>query len=85
MRTAKLHGSPVVASRVGGTPEVVTSPAAGVLMPSNTADGVALAVQALRDNYPSRAATRTFAEQFSWAETTRRKIQLWKDAADRAQ
>lgn len=77
-------GSPVVASRVGGTPEVVTSPAAGVLMPSNTADGVALAVQALRDNYPSRAATRTFAEQFSWAETTRRKIQLWKDAAGKA-
>lgn len=77
---AMACGTPVVASRVGGTPEVVTSPAAGVLMPSNTPEGVAQGVNALRANYPAPGATRAYAEGFSWAETTRWKIQLFAEA-----
>lgn len=73
-------GTPVVASRVGGTPEVVTTPDAGVLMSSITAEGVAEGVRALQANYPAPGATRAYAEQFSWADTTRRKIQLFAEA-----
>ncbi len=77
---AMACGTPVVASRVGGTPEVVTSPAAGVLMPSNTPEGIAQAVRALQADYPAPGTTRAYAEQFSWADTTRRKIKLFEEA-----
>lgn len=74
-------GTPVVASNIWGTPEVVRSNAAGVLMPSNTAHGIVEGVQALRKNYPEHASTRAYAEGFSWTETTRGKIRLLREAA----
>ncbi len=70
-------GTPVVASRVWGTPEVVAAPAAGVLMAERSARGVAEAVNTLRNSYPERAATRRYAEQFSWEATTRGQIDVF--------
>jgi teichuronic acid biosynthesis glycosyltransferase TuaC len=70
-------GTPVVASNVWGTPEVVAAPEAGVLMGERTAAGVAQAVQALRANYPEHAATRRYAEGFSWDSTTEGQIKLF--------
>jgi len=71
-------GTPVVASNVWGTPEVVASPAAGVLMEERTARGVAQAVERLRAHYPEHAATRAYAEGFSWDDTTHRQIALFQ-------
>lgn len=71
-------GTPVVASRVWGTPEVVAAPEAGVLMAERTPQGVADAVNALRANYPERAATRRYAERFSWDDTTAGQIRLFE-------
>ena len=71
-------GTPVVASRVYGTPEVVASPEAGVLMAERTPRGVADAVNALRANYPERAATRRYAERFSWDDTTAGQLRLFE-------
>jgi len=71
-------GTPVVASNVWGTPEVVASPEAGILMKERTAEGIAQAVQALRLNYPDRAATRRYAEGFSWDDTTAGQIALFR-------
>jgi glycosyltransferase involved in cell wall biosynthesis len=71
-------GTPVVASRVWGTPEVVAAPEAGVLMAERTPQGVADAVNALRANYPDRAATRRYAERFSWDDTTAGQLQLFE-------
>ncbi len=71
-------GTPVVASNVWGTPEVVASPAAGVLMEERTARGVAQAVERLRAHYPQHAATRAYAEGFSWDDTTQRQIALFQ-------
>jgi teichuronic acid biosynthesis glycosyltransferase TuaC len=70
-------GTPVVASRVWGTPEVVAAPEAGVLMAERSARGVADAVKALRANYPDRAATRRYAEGFSWDDTTAGQIKVF--------
>jgi len=70
-------GTPVVASRVYGTPEVVAAPEAGVLMAERTPQGVADAVNALRANYPDRAATRRYAEKFSWADTTAGQLRIF--------
>jgi glycosyltransferase involved in cell wall biosynthesis len=71
-------GTPVVASRVWGTPEVVAAPEAGVLMAERSPQGVADAVNALRANYPDRAATRRYAERFSWDDTTAGQLQLFE-------
>jgi glycosyltransferase involved in cell wall biosynthesis len=76
-------GTPVVASRVYGTPEVVAAPAAGVLMAERSASGVAHAVRALRANYPDRAATRRYAEGFSWDDTTAGQIRVFQQAMQR--
>jgi glycosyltransferase involved in cell wall biosynthesis len=76
-------GTPVVASRVYGTPEVVAAPEAGVLMAERTPQGVADAVNALRANYPDRAATRRYAEGFSWDDTTAGQIRVFQQAMQR--
>jgi glycosyltransferase involved in cell wall biosynthesis len=70
-------GTPVVASRVYGTPEVVAAPEAGVLMNELSARGVADGVQALRANYPERSATRRYAERFSWDDTTAGQLAIF--------
>lgn len=70
-------GTPVVASKVWGTPEVVACPAAGLLMEERSAQGVADAVNALRAHYPDRAATRSYAELFSWDDTTAGQIRVF--------
>jgi teichuronic acid biosynthesis glycosyltransferase TuaC len=78
-------GTPVVASNVWGTPEAVRAPEAGVLMPSLSAQGVVDGVKNLRAAYPDHAATRAYAEKFSWDDTTRCQIRLFRQAAARAQ
>ena len=76
-------GTPVVASRVYGTPEVVAAPEAGILMAERSPQGVADAVNALRAAYPDRTATRRYAEGFSWDDTTDGQLCLFKDVLAR--
>jgi len=64
-------GTPVVATDVWGTPEVVAQPEAGVLIQERSANGIANGVRNLLDHYPDRNKTRRYAERFSWEETTR--------------
>jgi len=80
---AMACGTPVVASRVYGTPEVVAAPEAGVLMQERSYQGVADAVNALRANYPDRAATRRYAERFSWDDTTDGQLRLFGEVLAR--
>ena len=70
-------GTPVVASRAWGNPEIVADPAAGVLMPSLSASGVAEGVAALFQAKPSRGDVRAYAENFSWDATTAGQIELF--------
>jgi glycosyltransferase involved in cell wall biosynthesis len=79
-------GTPVVASAVWGTPEVVTCPEAGILMNELSAEGVAEGVRRLFANPASRQATRDYAEKFSWKSTTTGQIELFrKILSDRRQ
>jgi teichuronic acid biosynthesis glycosyltransferase TuaC len=80
---AMACGTPVVASRVYGTPEVVAAPEAGVLMAERTPQGVADAVNALRANYPDRAATRRYAEGFSWDDTSAGQVRVFREVLER--
>jgi teichuronic acid biosynthesis glycosyltransferase TuaC len=75
-------GTPVVATNVWGTPEVVNSPDAGVLMGERSAQGLADAVTRLRAHYPDHAATRRYAEGFSWDDTTQGQVELFSRIID---
>ena len=70
-------GTPVLASNIWGTPEVVSTPNAGVLLPERTAAGLVDAWKTLFANYPSRQDTRLHAEQFSWEATTQAQLALF--------
>ncbi len=70
-------GTPVVATRVGGIPEVVAAAEAGILMDERNAPGVAKAIHRLRSRSIDRAATRRYAERFSWDATTRGQLELF--------
>ena len=73
-------GTPVIATNIWGTPEVVSTPAAGVLMPERSANGLAAAWDALFQAYPDRQKTRAHAETFSWDDTTQGQLALFRAA-----
>jgi glycosyltransferase involved in cell wall biosynthesis len=81
---AMACGTPVVASPVWGTPEVVAAPAAGVLMAERSAAALVTALGHLLENYPDRQATRAYAEAYDWAPTTRGQLRLFEQLAGRA-
>jgi glycosyltransferase involved in cell wall biosynthesis len=82
---AMACGTPVVASAVWGTPEVVAAPDAGVLMKTLDTQGVIEGVTRLFAVYPNRAATRRYAEGFSWDATTRGQLALFREILARRQ
>lgn len=71
-------GTPVVASAIWGTPEVVATPAAGALVQERTPVAFAAALRQLLAEPPARAATRRHAEGFSWDDTTRGQLELFR-------
>jgi glycosyltransferase involved in cell wall biosynthesis len=75
---AMACGTPVIASRIEGSTEVVTSTAAGVLFEPRTAEALASATQEFLGSPPRRADTRRYAEGFSWEETTRGQLALFQ-------
>lgn len=81
---AMACGTPVAASNVWGTPEVVAAPEAGRLFSERTPAAIAAAVGALLDALPARAATRAYAEGFSWDATTAGQISLFDAIARRS-
>ncbi len=82
---AMACGTPVVATRVWGTPEVVAAPAAGVLVDERSAHGIRTGIARLLADPPARAATRAYAEGFSWADTSRGQFELFSRLRDAAQ
>ncbi|MBS0293706.1 MAG: glycosyltransferase family 4 protein [Proteobacteria bacterium] len=79
---AMACGTPVVATNICGTPEVVSSPAAGTLMASRDAQALTAAWQSLQRQMPTREETRAFAHTFSWEATTQGQLQLFRRVAD---
>lgn len=71
-------GTPVVATRIWGTPEVVASPEAGVLVDERSGSALADGVLKLLAAYPARADVRTYAEGFSWAQTSQAQLDLFR-------
>ncbi|MET0106815.1 MAG: glycosyltransferase family 4 protein [Sedimenticola sp.] len=76
---AMACGTPVVATSIWGTPEVVKKPEAGVLAENRTAKSIADGVRELLNSYPDRGDTRKYAELFSWDATVKGILDLFND------
>ena len=80
---AMACGTPVAATSIWGTPEVVRVPEAGRLLAARTPAALADAVRALLADPPDRAATRRYAERFTWADTAAGDLAAVRMAARR--
>jgi teichuronic acid biosynthesis glycosyltransferase TuaC len=74
---AMACGTPVAATAIWGTPEIVTAAEAGVLIPERTPLSIAESVDTLLQSLPDRTQTRHYAEKFSWDETTTGQLNLF--------
>ena len=82
---AMAAGRPVVASRVGGIPEVVRSAKHGTLVPAKDPVSLAAAIQALAVDKGRRDEigeyNRTFAkEELSWTHVAERTLEVYETA-----
>jgi teichuronic acid biosynthesis glycosyltransferase TuaC len=81
---AMACGTPVVASNVWGTPEVVADADAGCLVDERTGAAFAAAIAHLLASPPARAATRRYAEGFGWEATSEGQLACFRDVVARA-
>jgi len=74
---AMACGTPVVATHIWGTPEVVAEAVAGRLVARRDGASFAVEINALLAAYPDRALVRAYAERFSWQATTDAQLALF--------
>lgn len=77
---AMACGTPVVAAKVGGVPEIVTELAVGRLVAERTPDAFAQAIAEVLRASPNRDAIRAFAERYSWDATTAGQLEVFRHA-----
>lgn len=78
---AMACGTPVVASAVGGIPEIIQTPYVGRLVETRTASAFETAIIEVLEAQPSRAVIREHAERYSWDETTDAQVSLFAKVA----
>jgi len=83
---AMNHGTPVVASRIGGIPDIVEDGISGLLVPPADADALAAAIRrVLADPALARrlgeAGHRRLRERFSWRAIVQRWLDLYATVA----
>ena len=71
-------GTPVVATRIWGTPEVVSNTRVGSLVEQREPGPFAQAIAALLEARPDRAQVRAYAEDFSWQATSDAQVALFR-------
>jgi teichuronic acid biosynthesis glycosyltransferase TuaC len=74
-------GTPVVATRIWGTPEVVAEDVAGRLVDQRDGASFAAGIKSLLATYPDRGRVRAYAEKFSWQSTTDAQLALFGQIA----
>jgi glycosyltransferase involved in cell wall biosynthesis len=81
---AMACGTPAVAARVGGTPEIVTAPEAGVLIEERSARGIVAAVKRLLSELPARSEVRAHAQRYGWDDTIAKQVALYHEVVEQA-
>ncbi|WP_082536629.1 MULTISPECIES: glycosyltransferase family 4 protein [unclassified Roseateles] len=74
-------GTPVIATAVGGIPEIVKMPFTGRVVEERSARSLAEAAKALWQSPSSRDAVRGYAQGFGWQATTEGQLTLFGDMA----
>jgi teichuronic acid biosynthesis glycosyltransferase TuaC len=78
---AMACGTPVVATRAGGTPEVLTAPDVGRVVDQRSVPALRAAVAAMLAAPPPRERVRAHAEAFAWDPTSAQQLQLFRHLA----
>lgn len=74
---AMACGTPVIATRIWGTPEVVADERVGLLVDQRKPDALAAAILKVLARPHDRAAVRHYAEGFGWEQTTQSQVDLF--------
>ncbi len=74
-------GTPVVATRIWGTPEVVTPASGSLLVEERSSAGIAAALSKLLSVACDRQAVRLYAEGFGWGQTSQQQVSLFQALA----
>lgn len=74
-------GTPVAATPVSGTAELITEPAAGRIIAQRSVEAIVETLKDLLSNPPARADTRAVAEGFSWDEVVEGQLAVFRRAA----
>src|SRR6185437_16634 len=74
-------GTPVVATAVGGAPEIVTDPVAGRLVYARSPESFAAECRAVLAGGSNPGAVRGFAERFGWAQPVADNVALLERVA----
>ena len=72
-------GTPVVATDVGGSREVIGNADVGRLASERTPEAIAEAVRLLLSDYPDRCTVRRYAEGLDWGATSAGQKTVFKD------
>lgn len=76
---AMACGTPVVATRVGGVPEIITAKNAGIVVDARTSEAIVAAVRRLQIATPDREQVRAHAMQFGWGEIVDLELKLFEN------
>jgi glycosyltransferase involved in cell wall biosynthesis len=74
-------GTPTIATRIGGTPEIINTPNAGRLMHTRTSAALVECLNDLFSDPPSRRVVRQHAECFGWDATSQAQQGLFESIA----
>lgn len=80
---ALASGLPVVATGVGGIPDILSEPIAGAVVPVGDVAALARALREVLQAAPSRAAVRAFATRYSWEQPVAALVDLMRAAVAR--
>jgi teichuronic acid biosynthesis glycosyltransferase TuaC len=74
---AMACGTPAIATKLGGIPEVIASEDAGLLVDERSVPAFVGAIKKLQARGHDRKVVRQYAEQFDWQATSKAQIELF--------
>jgi teichuronic acid biosynthesis glycosyltransferase TuaC len=76
---AMACGTPVVATAVGGVPEILADSIGGVVVPERSASALAAGMRSVMDQPPKRESVRAWAARFGWEEVAHGQVALCRE------